>query len=271
MVPMKLGLGYIVWWSLPDKISVMRSEWPERFGKDFGIPMEPLGDVLRRALYAIKAPEGSKRLIRPLQAHDEWGLVIESYSDGESPLVYDFKLSVKLSPVGLEIALGDQQQREFIQELKTNYEVELERVTPGCVADIVLRGVRGNCLAVQARKTGGVYFVTADYHNSIQRIANFVLALGGNMYWFPINETPQAKKDLLKLVVEDLKNSIEIARANIAARHKTDAVSEGTAALDRVRYYREALGMAAGQAKKIEKELNRLLVEALTKKEKGGK
>ncbi len=266
MVPGKLGLGSIVWWSLLDDIAVKRSEWASQF-PNFPMLTEPLGDPLRRALYALQAPAGSKRLVRPLRQKDHWAIVIETPTTDD--LDYKTEFTVKLEADAIQfVKSSGNTSWEFM--LQQNYLEELDRVTSNAIADLILIHVRGQCLAVQARKTGGVYFVPADKDIELGNITVLVEALGGRLYNFPVDGREKHRDDLLHLIVEDLKNARDNVQMNLAARHKNDAVREGKLALDRVRFYREALGIITEEAGGIEKQINKMMVDALTKKTKKG-
>ena len=261
----KLGLGAIIWWSLPGDIDTNKVDWPTRF-PDFPLPQEPLGDPLRRALFALEAPVGSKRLVRPLKVKDHWAVVIETPT--EDDLTYSTEFTVKLTPFGLEFVKKSLNSDSWAYMLEQNYNQELQRVTSAAVADLILNYVRATCLAVQARKTGGVYFVPADRGLNLEKIVQLVEGLYGRLYYFPVEDEKRHRDDLLNLIVEDLKAAKANVEMNIAARHKGDAVKEGKLALDRVRFYAQALGLVTNEAATIEKEINDMLVIAMTKKEK---
>jgi hypothetical protein len=266
MVPNKLGLGSIIWWSLPDDIGIKRSEWAPRF-PDYPMSAEPLGDPLRRALYALQAPAGSKRLVRPLRQKDHWAVVIETPSTDD--LSYKTEFTVKLEADAIQfVKSSGNTSWEFM--LQQNYLDEIDRVTSNAVADLILNHVRGQCLAVQARKTGGVYFVPADKDLELGGITLLVEALGGRLFNFPVDDREKHRDDLLHLIVEDLKNARDNVEMNLAARLKNDAIKEGKLAIDRVRFYRDGLGILTEEAGKIEKQINKMMVDALTKKEKKG-
>lgn len=264
MNPNKLGLGDIVWWSLPEDINVSRTNWLPNY-PDFPLPPEPLGDPLRRALYGLEAPRGTKRLVRPLKQKDHWAIVIETPKEDDLDYRTEFTVRLNHDLLDFRKQTGDPSWAPILYE---NYIKELERVTPGAIADLVLRKVRGACLAIQARKTGGVYFVPKDKEQELNKIVNLVEALGGRLYRFPVDDVGRHRDDLIHLIVEDLKSAVDAVHTNLNARHTTDAITEGTQALDRVRFYREALNIVTKEAVKYEKELNQILVTALTKKNK---
>lgn len=272
MTPRKsLGMGSIIWWSLPEDIPVKRSAWGQfEPDPDFAVPAEAAGDILRRALYRIPAPSGARRLVRPLPHKGDWALVIETPRPDD--LSYSTSFTVALNP-----ALGAQDQFAYIREpddpdmahnLELSYQAEAERIAPGAVADLVLGVVRGQCLAVAARKSGGVYFVPQERYADLDRVSKLVERLGGALFRFPVHDTEQTRDSLLRMVIQDLRTSAETVRGNLEARHKADAVMEARNALDRLAYYKDALSLAAEQAAALTSDLNDLLVEALTDKRK---
>jgi hypothetical protein len=258
-VAQKLGLGDMVWWNLPDSIKYTKAEWAHRYPQ-FPLPNDPLGHCLRRALFSINAPKRAKRLIRPLRERDRWGLVIET--PGLDDLIYRVEMIVRLDPLGLSF-VRHPDNLDYADQLQRNFTAELQRVTPAKVADLVLSHVRGRCLAVTSRKNGGVYFVPTDKADSLDEIEALVDDLGGSLVRIPVLDNTRAKTDLIKLVVEDLKGSIETARNSLSARHKADALQEATQALDRMKYYHDALELAADYAKSTSQQLNDLIAESM--------
>lgn len=269
MAPTELqGLGEIVWWSLPEQISTTRADWNTTY-PNFIIPNEPSGDPLRRALFAIVAPKGSRRLIRPLQTRNHWGVVIETPTQDDD-LEYSTEFTVKAEG-GTLAFIKYSSDPKWAVDLEYNYRIEVNRVTTGIVADLILSTVRGTCLAVQARKTGGVYFIPTDYKEKLDAVEELVTSLGGKLYRFPVNNDGKQRGNLLQMIVEDLKSAQESVKMNLDARHKTDGLNEGRLALNRISYYRQALGVLTEEAGEIEKTISQMLVDAVTKKEKGDK
>ncbi len=265
MTPNELGLGDIVWWSLPDEINITRQEWNTNY-PDFYIGQEAVGDPLRRALYSIPAPAGSRRLVRPLKTRGYWGVVFETPMDND--LVYHTEFTVRPLPGGtLEIIKADY-GNTWAAELQDAYNKEYNRITTTAVAEIILRAVRGSCLATQARKTGGVYFVPRTFQDELTKVEEMVNSLDGRLFRFPVNDTQTQRDNVLHLITEDLKGSIDLVKAMIDSRHKTDALMESKQALDRVRFYRDALGLMTDKAAAIESEITELITEAMTKNNK---
>ncbi len=265
MTPHELGLGDIVWWSLPDEINLTRDEWNNKY-PDFNLGQEALGDPLRRALFTIPAPKGARRLVRPLKTRGHWGIVFETPM--ENDLVYHTEFTVKPHIGGALEIIKAEYGNQWISPLQEAYNKEYSAVTTTAAAEIILRAVRGSCLATQARKTGGVYFVPATFQDSLTKVEELVNDLGGRLYRFPVDNTKGQRENILHLITEDLKGSIELVRSQIDSRHKNDAIAESKAALDRVRFYRDALGMMADKANLIEAEIEGLIKAAMTKKEK---
>ncbi len=263
MTPNELGLGEIVWWSLPDEISITRQEWNLKY-PEFNIGYEAVGDPLRRALFTIPAPTGSRRLVRPLKTRGFWAVVFETPLDND--LTYYTEFTVKPLPGGtLQIIKADY-GNQWAAPLQDAYTKEYNRITTTAVAEIILRSVRGSCLATQARKTGGVYFVPATFQDKLTCVEALVTELGGRLFRFPVDNTQGQRENVLHLITEDLKGSIELVKSQIESRHKNDAILESKQALDRVRFYRDALGMMADKANMIEAEISELIKTAMTKK-----
>jgi len=262
-----MGIGNIVWWSIPDEISVKRSEWAARFPE---LPLlgESAGDPLRRALFAIKAPAGTRRLIRPLRQLGQWAIVIETPETANLHYTVDMIVAIEN---GKLVIIKTTSYSEWMYELGANYERELDKVHNGALADAVLNEVRGRCLAVTARKTGGVYFVPSIYADKIDKITNVLQAIGGNLYSYAVGADEHSRQQVLTHIVDDMKTSVDTVTGLIEGRHKTDAVNEGKQALDRIRYYRDAFNLLTDESNKIEAQLNDLIVKALTKKDTGEK
>lgn len=272
MTPTKLDLGSMIWWSLPDRIPVSRRDWNSTF-PSFSLPDEPLGDPLRRALFRIEAPKGSKRLPRPLPEKGKWAIVIETPRGDKTDLDYRTEFTVETSRTGLlwHKYPVTREAEGLAAQLDEAYEVELNNVTPGAVADLILWEVRANCLAATARKTGGVYFVPLAFEERLDNVEQLVTELGGTFVRIQMSDIARHRDHLIGFVIDDLKSAVESARSNIEARHKGDALIEAKQALDRVRFYSAGLGLAAERAQELETELNDLMVEAATKKTKEAK
>lgn len=264
MNPSDIGIGDIVWWSIPDEINCRRSDWNKTY-PDLPLPSESAGDPLRRALYSIKAPKGTRRLIRPLKTNGDWAIVIETPDIGDLNYVVD--MIVKIDRGSLYF-IKTTSYSDWAFELGKAYEHEVEAIQSAALADAVLLEIRGHCLAVQARKTGGVYFVPAMYRDRIDKIADVLKDIGGQLFTYHVGMDEHSRDQVLSHVVDDMKSTVDVVKNRIENRHKTEAVTEAKQALDRIRYYKDAFELLTGESSKIEKQINDLIVEALTKKEK---
>jgi len=261
----KLGLGHVTWWSLPDQISLDRSQWAARY-PNFPLEPEPYADALKRALFSIQPPKDGtrmKRLVRPLKAKDRWALVFEV--PGEDNLRYHVEMAVELHDAYLAVVRYPTQYASLARDVEDAYQAERYRVTSNAVANMILRHIRGECLAVVARKTGGVYFIPQMFEDRLEAVQALVEQLGGTMMAFRVDDDERGRKGLVTLIIEDLKGAVEAARANIEARHKNDALLMAKQALDRVNFYRDGMMLATEHAEILKTELEQLIVDSALK------
>ncbi len=258
-MPANIRGGEIVYWNLPkEEIQESRQQWPLKFPR-FKLPEESLGDPLKRALFAIKAPKGTKRLIRPLGERHHWAVVIETPFHDE--LDYRIEMVVSAKANKLDILKGI--SSDYANDLAMNYIKEVDRVTNGQVADMLLKFVRGECLAMEMRKNGAVYYVPPTERGKLLEAAEMVKQLGGTLGHFRIAEDDDNQKSILDMLVDDLANAAEAARVNIENRHRADAMYEVRQALDRLAFYKIALGDITTQAGELETELRGLMAQAI--------
>lgn len=270
MVPMNLGVGSVVWWSLPNKIGTRRLYWNSEH-PDFPLSDEPAGDVLRRACYSLEAPQGTKRLVRPLKSRGEWAVVIET-PDSTTDLDYRVEFTVRAEKDRLvwvrypTTTAGN----GLMARLDEAYQTELETISPGQVADLILNYIRGTCLACQTRKTGGVYFVPAGMAAQLDKVDELISQLGGRLCRMEIADDQRSREDALEFVIGDLHTAVDNVKAFFASRHRNDALSEAGRALDRVRFYGQALGLAEQEATRITAEIEEAIKENLKQPKKKG-
>jgi hypothetical protein len=252
-------LGFVAWWNTPENYQGKRSDWLAKMPAELTPDPEPLSEPLKRALATLDVPPGVRKLIRPLRGQDAWAVVLETAEKDD--LKYHVDIAVRATHTGLVTIKADTNGAKLVDILNDRFMSEIDHLTTGAIAEIILRNVRTYCKGICARRAGGVYFVHQVYAPQLERLKQVLTDNGGDMTVIDVSE--KAKPDVLKMVIDDVKAAAGAVQMAIDARHKTDAIVEGKAAMDRLDFFEMALGELSSEAARLKGEINAKLLEIL--------
>jgi hypothetical protein len=225
-------LGMIVWWNI--RSVLVTKEELSRFLTECSLPERYARDHNYRSAF-IRALKGLEedRIIRKVSEDED--LIIYQFtaeqliSGGVGKLDYHYETRVIVNrktyaeTQDFAQALVNR-MRDFVANPQINakvlelYQLEKTRYRSGDITRYIQRMLEDLADFVSLREQGNVYFVPAQYMETIQKLTRFVSLLGptNRFEWLPILNAAESRVMLQRSVIEELESVIDALSNDVA-------------------------------------------------------